>query len=398
MNVIEVENLSKKYLVRHEKPMLVKDLFLRPFRRRVSGKEFWALRGISFEVKKGETLGIIGANGAGKSTLLKILTRVTRPTSGTVRINGRVGALLELGAGFHPDLTGRENIYLNGSILGLRRKEIEKGFDEIVEFSGVRDSIDAPVRTYSSGMFVRLGFATAVHLKPEILLVDEVLAVGDEEFQRKCMTKMAELRESERTIVLVSHSLNSIKSFCSRVIWIENGMTRDSGISELVVSNYLKQTLGSHAHDQKRGRVWGSKDAEIIEITLCHEDGHAITEIGAGEEATVILMIRFNALVENPIIGVIFKDVTNLSVYGMNTAWRNMTLGSFPSGAVVSVRFKQRIYLTAGSYHIDAGIAYSDGTTLCYWQEHALEFSVRASEKTIGIANLNSQITVERHE
>ncbi len=201
----------------------------------------WALKEISFEVKRGEVLGIIGPNGAGKTTLLKILSRITEPTEGEVFIRGRVGSLLEVGTGFHPELTGRENIYLNGAILGMRRHEIERCFGDIVDFSGVARFIDTPVKRYSSGMYMRLAFAVAAHLEPEILIVDEVLAVGDAAFQKKCLGKMNEVAGEGRTVLLVSHNMSAIKSLASKAIWISNGGLQEIGDSSTVVDNYLKK-------------------------------------------------------------------------------------------------------------------------------------------------------------
>ncbi len=212
-----------------------------PFRRRVANPPgaFWALRDVSFEIKRGEVVGIIGRNGAGKSTLLKILSRITEPTTGQAEIHGRVGALLEVGTGFHPELTGRENIYLNGAILGMTRREIQSKFDEIVAFAEIEKFMDTPAKHYSSGMYMRLAFAVAAHLEPETLLVDEVLAVGDAEFQRKCLGKMQDVAHSGRTVLFVSHNMAAINRLCERTLWIDSGQLRLQGPTESVVSRYL---------------------------------------------------------------------------------------------------------------------------------------------------------------
>lgn len=227
------------------------DLTTAPWRRlrsdglAVSGPlaEFWALQNVSFEVQPGEVLGIIGRNGAGKSTLLKILSRITKPTTGTATIRGRIGSLLEVGTGFHPELTGRENIFLNGSILGMSRKEISRHFDEIVDFAGIGPFLDTPVKRYSSGMYVRLAFAVAAHLNPEILIIDEVLAVGDIGFRRKCLTKMAEVKESGRTILYVSHQLDTVRSLCSRAIILQAGEIIMQGTVNDVIAHYIHSGL-----------------------------------------------------------------------------------------------------------------------------------------------------------
>jgi homopolymeric O-antigen transport system ATP-binding protein len=210
-----------------------------------SGRDIWALRDVSFGVPEGEVLGIIGRNGAGKSTLLKILTRITTPTEGSAMIRGRVGSLLEVGTGFHPELTGRENVYLNGSVLGMKRREIAGKFDDIVSFAGVEKFIDTPVKRYSSGMQVRLAFAVAAHLEPEILLVDEVLAVGDAEFQRRCLGRMEHMSDSGRTVLFVSHQMHAISRLCDRVVWLDKGRIVDVGESSTIVARYLQEGFGT---------------------------------------------------------------------------------------------------------------------------------------------------------
>src|SRR2546426_5598347 len=260
-NVITVENLSKRYIIGHqaakgdglrhaiENAVRAPVTWLRN-RRRVSGRtreEFWALRDVNLEIKAGEVMGIIGRNGAGKSTLLKILSRITEPTRGRVLIRGRVASLLEVGTGFHSELTGRENVFLNGAILGMNRVEIKRKFDEIVAFSGVEKFIDTPVKRYSSGMYVRLAFAVAAHLEPEILVVDEVLAVGDAEFQKKCLDKMDDVGHTGRTILFVSHNMQAITRLCNRCILLESGKIRMDDHSHRVASAYLTSGFGTSA-------------------------------------------------------------------------------------------------------------------------------------------------------
>ena len=241
---------------------------------RAHAKDIWALKDISFEVPEGEVLGIIGRNGAGKSTLLKVLTRITTPTKGRIEIRGRVGSLLEVGTGFHAELTGRENIYLNGSILGMKRREIEARYDDIVEFSGVERFIDTPVKRYSSGMYVRLAFSVAAHLEPEILLVDEVLAVGDAEFQRRCLGRMEELGSAGRTVVYVSHMLSTVTQLCDRAIQIDSGRVVSDGPAAEVVAGYLHQTHGVGTE-----RTWSVDDAhgndlaKILAVRVVPHDG-----------------------------------------------------------------------------------------------------------------------------
>ncbi|OQB25981.1 MAG: Teichoic acids export ATP-binding protein TagH [Chloroflexi bacterium ADurb.Bin180] len=242
MDAIVLDHVSKKFTLHHDRPRSFQEAFLASVKRENhSAEEFWAMRDVSLTVHCGDTVGLIGPNGAGKSTVLKLVSRIIDPTSGQVTVDGRVGALLELGAGFHPDLTGRENIYLNGSILGLSRARIRQRLDEIIEFAELTRFVDVPVRHYSSGMYVRLGFSVAVHTDPEILLIDETLAVGDQNFQAKCMEKMGELRRRGVTVILVSHDLASVGDFCSHVGWMENGTLKRYDLAGPTISAYLQQ-------------------------------------------------------------------------------------------------------------------------------------------------------------
>lgn len=244
-SVIQVENLGKRYRIgERERYSALRDVLARPIsawsrrRERKKRPEVWALKDVSFEVQRGEVLGLIGRNGAGKSTLLKVLSRITKPTEGRAEIRGRVGSLLEVGTGFHPELTGRENVFLNGAILGMSRREIQRKFDEIVAFSEVEKFLDTPLKYYSSGMQVRLAFAVAAHLEPEILFVDEVLSVGDVQFQKKCLGKMGEVSRQGRTIIFVSHQMNQIRRLCGRVAWLDGGRLRKSGTGGDIVAAY----------------------------------------------------------------------------------------------------------------------------------------------------------------
>jgi lipopolysaccharide transport system ATP-binding protein len=253
-SIIKVEGLGKKYIIAHEgseRYTALRDVITRKAKKMISKskavkrskEEFWALKDINFEIKSGEAVGIIGRNGAGKSTLLKILSRITEPTTGRIELNGRVASLLEVGTGFHPELTGRENIFLNGAILGMSRAEIKRKFDEIVDFSGVEKFLDTPVKRFSSGMYVRLAFGVAAHLEPEILVVDEVLAVGDGEFQKKCLGKMDEVSHKEgRTVLFVSHNMGMISQLCNQGILLQKGTVIHSGKTSDVINSYLEQT------------------------------------------------------------------------------------------------------------------------------------------------------------
>jgi ABC-type polysaccharide/polyol phosphate transport system ATPase subunit len=263
--VIKSEGLGKRYRIgERERYLALRDLLARtlttPFRRnghRRSTEDMWALRDVSFDVKQGEVVGLIGRNGAGKTTLLKILSRITRPTTGYAEIRGRVGSLLEVGTGFHPELTGRENVYLSGAILGMGKSEINRKFDEIVAFAGVDRFIDTPLKHFSTGMQMRLAFAVAAHLEPEILLVDEVLAVGDIEFQKKCLGKMQDVSKSGRTIVFVSHQMNQIRRLCERVVWVDDGRIHKSGPAAVVLGEF--ETALNAGRSNKDGRTNGAR-------------------------------------------------------------------------------------------------------------------------------------------
>jgi lipopolysaccharide transport system ATP-binding protein len=289
--IIRVENLSKKYIVNHRQEgyttfrdamtngarSLTQALFNRKDDkpRGSSDEEFWALKDVNFEIQQGDRVGIIGRNGAGKSTLLKVLSRITEPTNGSIRIKGRVASLLEVGTGFHPELTGRENVYLNGAILGMEKTEIKRKFDEIVAFAEIERFLDTPVKRYSSGMYVRLAFAVAAHLEPEVLIVDEVLAVGDSNFQKKCLGKMETVANEGRTVLFVSHSMETVNRLCNTTILLENGSVKSSGRTEQVIHDYLKSDFGTTAR-----RSWSHLDkapgndvARLMEVNAHNEDG-----------------------------------------------------------------------------------------------------------------------------
>lgn len=289
--VIKVENLSKRYIIGHQKQeryTALRDVIsdkvrgignifnFRSQQKDEAFEDFWALKDVSFEIKQGDRVGIIGRNGAGKSTLLKILSRITEPTSGKISIKGRVASLLEVGTGFHPELTGRENIYLNGAILGMDRYEIKKKFDEIVDFAEVEKFLDTPVKRYSSGMYVRLAFAVAAHLEPEILIVDEVLAVGDAQFQKKCLGKMEDVAHKEgRTVIFVSHNMGAIKSLCHNCIWLESGILKVYGSTQSVVSDYMNLSINFDGSNQisPNQHIKGNANIIIEKVTVLNTEG-----------------------------------------------------------------------------------------------------------------------------
>lgn len=290
--VIKIEHLGKKYVLRHhtkESYVTLRDVISNKFKSIVSRKrdnernsseEFWALKDVSFEIHKGEKIGIIGRNGAGKSTLLKILSQIMEPSTGKVTINGTIASLLEVGTGFHPELSGRENIYLNGAILGMSKREIESKFDEIVTFSEVEKFLDTPVKRYSSGMYVRLAFSVAAHLDPDILIIDEVLAVGDAAFQKKCLQKIEEISGKGKTVLFVSHNMNTVMKLCTKAILLNMGQVEAMGDVELVVDSYYRSNLGTSAH-----RIWNKEPAKegnevVVRVleTRAHDENMQVHE------------------------------------------------------------------------------------------------------------------------
>jgi len=307
--IIKIENLSKKYVIGHqrqERYSTLRDVMmhkirgigerlrhpLSPNREKTTLEEFWALKDINLEIKQGDRVGIIGRNGAGKSTLLKVLSRITEPTTGRIKINGRVASLLEVGTGFHPELTGRENIFLNGAILGMCRVDIKKNFDEIVAFAEVEKFLDTPVKRYSSGMYVRLAFAVAAHLEPEILLVDEVLAVGDAQFQKKCLGKMGEVAEDGRTVLFVSHNMGAISRLCNRALMLNAGEIEKDGLSVDVISSYLQVSSNKDQHFLQQPD--NSIPLCLIEAEVFSDENTALDSFPRHKPITVRLQYRIN--------------------------------------------------------------------------------------------------------
>jgi ABC-2 type transport system ATP-binding protein/lipopolysaccharide transport system ATP-binding protein len=304
-NAIEIDGVSKRYKLgeHHGTHGTLRDALASSARRlvrrepRAAEREIWSLRDISLAVPEGETLGVIGRNGAGKSTLLKVITRITEPTAGVSRTRGRVGALLEVGTGFHPELTGRENVYLNGAILGMSRRLVERRFDEIVDFAGVRPFLDTPVKRYSSGMYLRLAFAVAAHLEADILAIDEVLAVGDAEFQRKCLAKMGSLHAGGRTVVFVSHNLDAVSALCERTAWLEQGAVRAYGPTAEVIDAYL--TAGTDLAGSRTYPTREDRSASLLEARIV--DGHDRPSASQSRDEPVVLEVRF--AVREPVPG-----------------------------------------------------------------------------------------------
>jgi len=339
-----------------------------------AGEEIWALQDVSFTVQQGEALGIIGRNGAGKSTLLKILSRVTAPTSGRVRVKGRIASLLEVGTGFHPELTGRENIYLNGAILGMRRAETARKFDEIVDFAGVEKFIDTPVKRYSSGMYVRLAFAVAAHLDPEILVVDEVLAVGDAEFQKKCLGKMGAVAQGGRTVLFVSHNMAALKALCPNSLWLENGKLKKQAETSQIIKEYT-----AFSHQPQKNSDWlhkaGTLEVSIFDISLAGHSASQSAEVNFGEEVNIHVKITAKENANDVSLFLLFKSAAGeylVSPFQSDTSEKF----NIKAQETRNIEVKFTPYLLPGSYSIDVGI-FDRYYHFYDWIESALPLVVR---------------------
>jgi ABC-2 type transport system ATP-binding protein len=354
---IRFDRVSKKYRLHRGWYFSIRDEVAQLARRAILGEstprdEFWALKDVSFEVPRGETLGLIGANGAGKSTTLKILSRVTVPTTGTFSAVGKIGSLIEIGAGFHPELSGRENIYLNGTVMGMSRREIETKFNSIVAFAEVERFIDSPIKFYSSGMLVRLGFAVAAHIDPDILLIDEVLAVGDAAFQAKCLNKLGELKESEKTIVLVSHTMASILQHSSRVLWIDHGRVQEYGEPERVVENYLRSARVEAPRPAAVAAV-GSAPIVIQEVTVRDGTGRVTDLLEHGSTAWIDVAYTVRGLVSDPVLAIAFHDVHGHALGALTTRLDNVKLDTTRQRGVTRLVLAPVLF-TRGAYSVTA--------------------------------------------
>jgi len=363
--VIIVEGVTKRFRLYDERNQSLKAAIMRG--RRARYEEFLALDEVSLEVLEGTTVGFIGENGSGKSTLLKCIARILRPDAGRITVDGKISALLELGAGFHPELSGRENVYLNGSILGLSTKEIDRRFDEIVEFAGLTRFIDTAVKNYSSGMYVRLGFSVAIHVDPDILLVDEVLAVGDEQFQTKCSEKFAELRANGKTIVLVSHSLGAVRQMCEQVVWLEHGRIRESGDAGHVVDAYVRVMHEGRDETSGRGARWGSHEAEIVAIELLDAHGNPTANVRTGDHVTIRLHYRAHEPIPRPVFGVAIHTLEGVHVTGPNTREAGLVPEKIAGAGHVDLEVG-RLMLLPGTYDISASLV--DHAALHFFDYH----------------------------
>jgi ABC-2 type transport system ATP-binding protein len=385
--VIQVTDVSKKFVIRKDKSL--KERLVNSRRSRAHAEEFWALRNIDLEISSGHTLGLIGGNGSGKSTLLKIIGGILTPTTGYVARRGRLAALLELGAGFHGDLTGRENVYLNASILGLSRAQTDRYFSSIVDFSGIEPFIDTQVKFYSSGMYVRLAFAVAIHVDPEILLVDEVLAVGDEPFQRKCLDRIKQFQQDGRTIILVTHSLEQVRQMCDRVVLLNAGkMIIDGSPAEAV--RHFRETNSSA--EQVR------QDARTHRLTIsnprtCDSNGQSRSVYPSGTGLAVEFDVTAEQEVADWAAGVALTDASGLLIYGTNTVLQNVSVAPVRGRRTVRFRFDQ-LPVAEGQYFIDIAVHPRIGPDY-HRIDRAMSFQVSNDANDPGVLALSPKIEIE---
>lgn len=360
--------------------------------------DFWALRDVSLTIERGEILGIVGPNGSGKSTLLQIVSGILKPTSGRVATQGRVAALLELGAGFNPDFTGRENVFINGEIMGLSRTEIERVFPSIAEFAGIGEFMDRPVKEYSSGMYVRLAFATAIHVDPEILIVDEALAVGDAMFANRCIQKFEELKQRGVTVLFVSHDLGLVKRLAHRAVLMLNGRVEAEGSPRDVVNRYVglvveRQKRASEDDGTQLPSSFrhgdGASEIRRVEFLNCH--GEPSTTVMTGEPVTVRIAARFRCDVSDPIAGLLIRNRLGMDVFGTNTRIEKRELGEFRAGEELEIDFHFECLLTQQEYTITAAMQHWDGSSQD-WLDDVLSFRVVDPKGAAGVASFRTDI------
>jgi len=392
MYAVEFENVTEKFKIYHRKSLTLKNKILGTLLRRSDLYEtFLALNDVCFKVDKTQTFGIIGENGSGKSTILKLITQILKPDAGQVKVNGKVSALLELGAGFHYDLTGRENTYLNGSIMGLSKKEIDEKFDEIMKFADIDKFIDTPVRTYSSGMFVRLGFAIAVNVNPDILVIDEALAVGDQNFQQKSFNKIVEFKNEGKTIIFVSHNLDAVEGICDQVMWVHNGKVNMIDDTRLVLRSYneyvAKKGAESTGSIQKMHHVEGRKgsgEVVIKDVTFHDKKGEISKVFKSGESVSLRINYVAKEKIINPVVGVAIWRDDGTYVFGTNTKWDNQHIGFLEGENYYEIHYP-KLSLVEGKYKASVAIFKSDGIFAYDFIPPHFKFEVKMDQQAHGV-------------
>lgn len=419
-NAIEVHDITKTFKVYLDRSDDVKSFLIHSNRRRYEKRQ--VLRGISFEVKKGEAIGLIGHNGCGKSTTLKLLTRIMYPDSGSIEMKGRVSSLIELGAGFHPDMSGRENIYINASIFGLKKKEIDQRVDEIIRFSELEEFIDNPVRTYSSGMYMRLAFSVAINVDADILLIDEILAVGDIAFQAKCFNKLKEIKAQGATIVIVSHSLGQIEQICEKSYWIHDGLIKMSGSPREIHPYYLEymgnkngEALENSARtnqadeteksteesakqeepredaekepetEQKNDRHFGNQEAKITAVELLDANGNNKKTFASGEPVKIVIHYESKRIISDSVFGIGIFSIDDRQIFGTNTFIDDYQMELNGKGKVVCDI--PELPLGAGEYKLDVAIHTPEGFNYDYWRDY-LRFHVYTKRQEAGMLHI----------
>ena len=371
---VVVEDVSKRFRLYHERNRSLKAAILRAGRVRYD--EFWALRDVSLEIEEGTTYGLVGENGSGKSTLLKCIAKILRPDAGRIRTQGKMAALLELGSGFHPELSGRENVFLNGSILGLSKRELTARFDEIVGFAGLERFIDQPVKNYSSGMYVRLGFSVAINIDPDVLLVDEVLAVGDAVFQRRCNEKFADFRRAGKTVVIVSHAAEAMRTMCDKVAWLEGGKVVAEGRAKEVVDTYVDQGHEDRVETTTEADSrWGSGEARLQSVELLDARGRPVTHPSTGDAITFRLRYRASEPVAKPVFGLALETLDNTWLWAHHTRDANFVPDEITGEGTVDLRVPS-LMLQPGTYDLSASVVDYTTTHVYDYLRRCLRFDV----------------------
>jgi ABC-type polysaccharide/polyol phosphate transport system ATPase subunit len=384
---VEIIDISKMFKLYHENVRSLKEKVL--FFNKRGYEEFWALKDIDIHVDEGETLGIIGANGSGKSTLLKLITRILYPTTGKVVTHGSIAAMLELGAGFQPDLTGRENVYLNASILGFSKKEVDKRFDEIVAFAEMERFIDNHVRNYSSGMYIRLGFAVAINVDPDILIVDEVLSVGDEAFQRKCMERIEEIQQGGKTIIFVTHNVEITREICTRVVMLESGEIVKEGKPREVV-NYYHQRMES---DETERSERGNRQMEVLGVALLNDREEPVNDFNTSDNMKIRVAYRANEPTEDPVFGFSIDDYRGFTAYGTNTRLKGLNLGTVKDEGFVQFDLKS-LPMLEGRYLVSVAIHSRDESIIYHWLDRFYPFDMHSDSSDAGLLYIPSSVQI----
>lgn len=397
--VLLVQNVSKLYRLYGTPIDRIREL--NPFQRHKLHTDFWALRDVSFSVERGEIVSLVGPNGCGKSTLLQVISGILQPTTGRVVTRGRVAALLELGAGFNPEFTGRENVFLNGEILGLSREQMDMALPSIEAFAEIGEFVNRPVKEYSTGMYVRLAFATAIHVEPEILIVDEALAVGDAVFANRCIRKFQELKERRTTILFVSHDLGLVKQLSHKAIFLLNGRIEAAGEPSHVINRYIglvhQRQQSAEVKDVENPAQLpasfrhGDQSSQITHVALLDDLGECCMVVRSGQEITVRVVAQFREPRRNPMAGILIRTRIGIEVFGTNTKIEQVCMGDFEAGDELAVEFRFQCWLTPQQYTLTAALQDGDGSSFD-WLDDVVAFEVVSERQAAGVANLRAAV------